>query len=78
MMTEALPLVVEASFRNQDILRIEALCHVNNHVSRMVLVRGGFRFQGVIPKALKLTNGWEDHERWTLSKEDWLSSMNSV
>ena len=65
-MTEALNLVVDYSFDNLGLHRLEANIQPQNLKSRNLVQRCGFSLEGYAPKFLWIDGSWKDHERWAL------------
>jgi ribosomal-protein-alanine N-acetyltransferase len=72
-MTEAMPLVLRLVFRTLKLHRVEANIQPTNSASLAVVKRAGFRREGYSPRYLKIAGRWRDHERWTMTIEDWRS-----
>ncbi len=70
-MTEAVELILNHSFTNLKLHRVEANVQPQNAPSIKVLERCGFTKEGFSRKYLKINGRWRDHERWAIIKEDW-------
>ena len=76
-MTAAMPLVLRLVFRTLKLHRVEANIQPTNAASLAVVRRAGFRKEGYSPRYLKIAGRWRDHERWTMTVEDWRSEPPS-
>lgn len=70
-MTAAMPLVLRLAFRTLKLHRVEANIQPGNVPSLAVVKRAGFKREGYSPRYLKIAGRWRDHERWTMTIEDW-------
>ena len=70
-MTEALALVIDWSFGQLGLHRLEAACLPSNSPSRALLERTGFREEGVARGFLKIDGRWQDHVLYGLLEADW-------
>lgn len=70
-MTEALKLVIEFSFTELKLHRLNAGCLLDNDKSVNLLKRCGFTEEGIAKKYLKINNLWQDHRLFGLNIEDW-------
>jgi ribosomal-protein-alanine N-acetyltransferase len=70
--TAALRAVIEFSFRELHLHRLEAACMPANVASLRTLERCGFRREGFAPRYLKINGAWQDHVLFALSTEDWI------
>lgn len=69
-MTEAVVEVMKVAFKELGLHRIQAAIMLNNNASRKVLMKSGFRKEGVAEKYLKINGKWEDHELYALTSEE--------
>ncbi len=70
-MTEAVEFILQHSFENLNLHRVEANVQPHNLASIKVLQRCGFTKEGFSRKYLKIDDKWCDHERWAIIVEDW-------
>jgi len=70
-MTAAMPLVLRLAFRTLKLHRVEANIQPGNLPSLATVRRAGFHREGYSPRYLKIAGRWRDHERWTMTVEDW-------
>ena len=70
-MTAAMPLVLRFVFGTLKLHRVEANIQPTNTASLAVVKRAGFKKEGYSPRYLKIGGRWRDHERWTMTVEDW-------
>lgn len=70
-MTAAMPQVLRFVFGTLKLHRVEANIQPTNAASLAVVRRAGFKKEGYSPRYLKIGGRWRDHERWTMTVEDW-------
>jgi len=70
-MKSAMPLVLRFVFGTLKLHRVEANIQPTNAASLAVVKRAGFKKEGYSPRYLKIGGRWRDHERWTMTVEDW-------
>lgn len=73
-MTEGLKLLLKHAFRIMKLNRLEANIQPENTKSIELVKRCGFRLEGFSPHYLKIAGRWQDHERWAISKQDWIQN----
>jgi len=69
-MEESMRSIIPYIFKNIKINRIQALTLKNNLTSRKLLEKIGFKNEGVLRKAMKINNIWEDHILYALLNSD--------
>ena len=69
-MSEALQLIIEFSFGQLGLHRIEAACLPHNDASQKLLSQAGFTEDGFARKYLKICGEWHDHLLFSLLVED--------
>ena len=60
-MREAIEAMVHYAFDRLDLSRIEAACLPENHASRGLLERSGFKYEGVAQSYLQIDGRWRTH-----------------
>ena len=60
-MSAALPLVLDFAFDRLRLHRVEAACLPENHASHRLLLKSGFREEGMARAYLKINGSWRDH-----------------
>jgi ribosomal-protein-alanine N-acetyltransferase len=73
LMREGLVQVVNLSFLDLGLHRLEASIQPNNHRSVGLVLGLGFQHEGTARGFLKIGGRWRDHEQWALLKSDWLA-----
>lgn len=69
--TEAVGLAVRFAFGDAALHRVQAGVMLHNKASARVLVKNGFRYEGLSPRYLKINGEWEDHDMYAVTAEDW-------
>jgi ribosomal-protein-alanine N-acetyltransferase len=69
-MAEALRTVVEFSFGQLGLHRLEAACLPNNAASRGLLLKTGFTEEGYARKYLRIHGAWQDHLLFGMVQDD--------
>ena len=65
-MTEGLNLFTSNVFRSQGLHRIEAAIQPTNILSKRLVKRCGFQYEGLSKDFLYIDGKWRDHERWAI------------
>jgi [ribosomal protein S5]-alanine N-acetyltransferase len=71
LMTDGMNLVLRHAFTRMKLHRLEANIQPGNVASIALVLRCGFRKEGLSRRYLKIAGRWRDHERWAISVEDW-------
>lgn len=66
LMTEGLNLFTSDAFLTQGLHRIEAAIQPQNTLSKRLVTRCGFQYEGLARGYLYIDGKWRDHERWAL------------
>ena len=66
LMTEGLKLFTVDAFFSQGLHRIEAAIQPQNVLSKRLVKRCGFHYEGLAKGYLYIGGQWRDHERWAL------------
>jgi ribosomal-protein-alanine N-acetyltransferase len=69
-MYEGLQLCLDFAFRKLQLHRVEAACLVDNEASRRLLLKSGFRSEGIARKYLCIAGKWQDHETFAILSTD--------
>ncbi len=69
-MTDAVNTLTKLAFSTLGLHRLEAACMPNNAASAQVLLKTGFRHEGVARKYLKIQGVWEDHDLYARLSDD--------
>jgi len=70
-MSEALHLTIKYCFEFVKLHRIHASCLLHNERSRKLLLRFGFKEEGLAEKYLQVNGRWQDHVLFGLPIENW-------
>jgi len=68
--TQAVGLAVAFAFEEARLHRVQAGVMLHNKASARVLVKNGFRYEGLSPRYLKINGRWEDHDMYAITAED--------
>jgi len=69
---EAVRAAVRFAFEGAGLHRVQAAIQAWNLRSVALAKRLGFRFEGVARRYLNVGGGWQDHEIYALTAEDWV------
>jgi len=69
-MTEAMAAILAFGFDKLGLNRIEAACLVDNVASRALLLKCGFREEGLARKYLRINGVWQDHLTFAILRDD--------
>ncbi len=70
LMSTAIPVVLEFSFTVLGLHRVEASCIPGNDASQAVLLKSGFREEGIAREYLRINGAWRDHIRYAILRGD--------
>jgi ribosomal-protein-alanine N-acetyltransferase len=71
LMSEGLQLMLERSFDQLELHRLEANIQPANEPSIALVRRAGFICEGSSKRYLQVDGDWRDHEHWVMLAEDW-------
>jgi ribosomal-protein-alanine N-acetyltransferase len=77
-MTEGMGLVLDYTFGELALHRIEANIQPGNTASIALVRRCGFVREGFSEKYLRIGGEWRDHERWAIRAELWERAREAV
>lgn len=69
--TEAVALACVFAFTAADLHRVQAAVMPHNGASARLLVKNGFRFEGLAVAYLRINGRWEDHHVYSLTADAW-------
>lgn len=69
-MSEALAAVLHFALGDQGLHRVEAACLPNNAASKALLLKSGFREEGLAREYLRIGGRWQDHLLFGILRED--------
>lgn len=69
--TEALKRVVQFAFHEAGLHRVEAGIMDHNVKSKRVVMKAGFRHEGIALRYLQIEGKWRDHHIYAITREDW-------
>ena len=70
-MRQGLRQVIQYSFLELKLHRLEANIQPGNHRSAALVESLGFRLEGFSPGYLKVCGRWRDHQRWAILVHEW-------
>ncbi len=73
LMSQGLKLVMQKAFTELNLHRLEANIQSENLSSIQLIKANGFRHEGFSPRYLLIENAWRDHERFAITKEDFMA-----
>lgn len=76
--SEAVGAVLDEAFDQAELSRINAYCVPENHPSRRLLKRMGFRFEGILPHGATVSGRAVDVLMHCIDREAWRQSGNSM
>lgn len=65
-MTDALQAIIDLSFKDLALHRLEAACLPANAASVALLQRAGFRKEGTARQNIRINGDWQDHDMYAL------------
>jgi ribosomal-protein-alanine N-acetyltransferase len=63
--------MVDYLFLSKDIVRIQAVTHVENRASQKVLDKTGFKKEGILRKSVFVMGVWADFYILSILREEW-------
>ena len=69
--TEAVQLMVDYLFLSKDVVRIQAVTHIENKASQRVLEKLGFKKEGILRKSVFIMGVWTDFYILSILREEW-------
>jgi ribosomal-protein-alanine N-acetyltransferase len=69
-MTDALRAMVPYAFDTLGLHRLEAACLPHNDASSRVLLKAGFRREGMARRYLRINGVWQDHDLFAMLQDD--------
>lgn len=69
-MTDALKAVLPYAFDTLGLHRLEAACLPHNDASSRVLLKAGFRREGLARRYLRINGVWQDHDLFAMLQDD--------
>jgi [ribosomal protein S5]-alanine N-acetyltransferase len=71
LMTEAVGLALTDAFSALRLHRVQAATLTHNHGSMRVLLKNGFRREGLAERYLQIDGRWQDHILFAVTSEEW-------
>jgi ribosomal-protein-alanine N-acetyltransferase len=69
-MTEGLSCACRFAFETLNLHRLEAACLPHNRASRALLLKSGFREEGLARRYLRINGEWQDHVLFGILRDD--------
>ena len=69
-MTDAVKAMLPFAFATLGLHRLEAACLPHNYSSARVLLKAGFKREGMARRYLKINGLWQDHDLFALLQDD--------
>jgi len=69
--SEAVQLGVDYLFLTKDIVRVQAITHIENIASQKILEKTGFQREGIIRKGQFAWGNWHDLYLYSILREEW-------
>ena len=69
-MAEAVSLVLNYAFEDLQLHRVEAACLIHNKPSSQLLLKLGFREEGLARQYLRIEGRWQDHRTFGILRSD--------
>lgn len=70
LMSEAVQLTLNFCFESLGLHRVEAACLATNDPSRALLLKSGFKQEGVARQFLRINGQWQDHLTFAILRSD--------
>jgi ribosomal-protein-alanine N-acetyltransferase len=78
LMSEGVEVALAFAFEQLALHRVQAAVMPQNHASRRILEKCGFREEGRAARYLQISGAWEDHLIYGLTEEEWRPSSIQV
>jgi ribosomal-protein-alanine N-acetyltransferase len=78
IMSEGVELALAFAFDQLALHRVQAAVMPQNHASRRILAKRGFREEGRAERYLQINGAWEDHLIYGLTEEEWRPASGRV
>ena len=77
-MSEAVQLTLNFCFETLNLHRVEAACLPSNSASRALLLKSGFKEEGLARQFLRINNQWQDHVTFAIIRVDARPGVENV
>jgi ribosomal-protein-alanine N-acetyltransferase len=77
LMTEAVGLALADAFGPLRLHRVQAATLTHNHGSMRVLLKNGFRREGLAERYLLIDGRWQDHVLFAMTSEEWTTRADA-